>query len=82
MATSDARELTCNELVELVTDYLEGAMTPANRRRFDEHLESCTSCVTYVEQMRQTIRASGQLSEETIGTQALEALLEHFRKWR
>jgi anti-sigma factor RsiW len=48
--------MTCQELVELVTDYLEGAMSAADRARFEEHLAICPGCQTYLEQMRQTMR--------------------------
>jgi anti-sigma factor RsiW len=82
MATPDVQQLTCKELVELVTDYLEGALSPADRARFDEHLATCPYCRTYVEQMRQTIRALGHLPEETIPAEALEELLARFRRWR
>ena len=48
--------MTCQQLVELVTDYLEGAMSAADRARFEEHLAICPGCQTYLEQMRQTMR--------------------------
>ena len=50
-----AAELTCREFVELVTDYLEGRMAPADRARFEEHLAICPGCQTYVDQMRETL---------------------------
>jgi predicted anti-sigma-YlaC factor YlaD len=74
--------MTCKELVELVTDYLEGAMSAEERRRFDEHLASCPFCRIYLDQMRQTIRAVGRLPEESVSPAALDALLAHFRRWR
>ena len=79
---STATEITCMELIEAITDYLEGTMQEAERRRFDAHLEACPHCVNYLEQMRQTIAALGELSEEPIGPGAREALLETFRGWR
>jgi anti-sigma factor RsiW len=81
MATSDAQELTCKELVELVTDYLEESLSPTNRKRFDEHVVTCPYCQIYLEQMRQTIRTLGRLPEESLTPKALEALLHHFRRW-
>jgi anti-sigma factor RsiW len=81
MATPDV-QLTCKELVELVTDYLEGALSTADRARFDEHLATCPYCQIYLEQMRQTIRTVGHLPEEAIPPKALEALLDRFRRWR
>jgi anti-sigma factor RsiW len=82
MATPDVQQLTCKELVELVTDYLEGALSLSDRRRVDEHLATCPYCQIYLEQMRQTIRALGHLPEKAIPPEALEALLARFRGWR
>jgi predicted anti-sigma-YlaC factor YlaD len=82
MGTPDAQHLTCKELVELVTDYLEGALSPSDRRRFDEHLTNCPYCQIYLDQMRQTIRTLGHLPEEAIPSEALETLLARFREWR
>jgi anti-sigma factor RsiW len=79
---STANEITCAELVEIVTDYLEGTMQQAELRRFEAHLDECPYCVNYLEQMRQTIAALGELSEESIAPDAREALLETFRGWR
>jgi anti-sigma factor RsiW len=75
-----AADLTCKELVELVTDYLEGALPETERRRFDEHLSSCPYCLTYLDQMRQTIRALGRLPEETVSPEVMNALLDAFRR--
>ena len=58
---SQSREMTCQELVELVTEYLEGALPDPDRRRFDEHLDGCPHCVVYLEQMRVTVRVAGRL---------------------
>jgi anti-sigma factor RsiW len=79
---STADEITCAELVEIITDYLEGTMPQAERRRFEAHLDECPYCVNYLEQMRQQIAALGELSEESIAPDAREALLETFRGWR
>ena len=81
MATP-VQHLTCKELVELITDYLEGALSPSDRRRFDEHLTTCPYCRIYLEQMRQTIHTMGHLPEEAIPPAALETLLARFRGWR
>ena len=77
-----ANEITCTELIEAITDYLEGTMQEAERRRFEVHLEGCPDCVNYREQMRQTIAALGELSEESIAPDTREVLLETFRGWR
>jgi anti-sigma factor RsiW len=77
-----ADELTCRELVELVTEYLEGTLPSPDRARFEAHLDRCSHCRRYLDQMRLTIRAMGSLSEETIDPAARESLLEAFRHWR
>ena len=75
-------ELTCQELVEVVTDYLEGTMPPERRLLFEEHLALCDWCQTYLEQMRATIRLTGTLEEENLTPEAREALLDVFRDWK
>jgi anti-sigma factor RsiW len=75
-------ELTCQELVELVTDYLEGALPAGDRARFDRHIAGCPHCTTYLEQMQITIRTLGRLPEESVPPDAREALLEAFHQWK
>ncbi len=79
---SNFPELSCQELVELVTEYLEGKMPPAEGARFEEHLSICEGCQAYLEQMRQTIRTLGRLTEETISQEARKQLLAALREWR
>jgi anti-sigma factor RsiW len=75
-------DLACNELVELVTDYLESALPPAERARFDAHLTECPDCVEYVAQMHRTIVAVGLSAVELERTPAVTALLQVFRDWK
>jgi anti-sigma factor RsiW len=75
-------ELTCKELVELVTEYLEGTLSPSERRRFEAHLKTCDGCGRYLEHMRHTIRLVGKLSEEAITPEAEQTLLQVFRDWK
>ncbi|HEX5949556.1 MAG TPA: zf-HC2 domain-containing protein [Actinomycetota bacterium] len=75
------RSLTCHEVVELVTDYLEGALPPEVRGRVEEHLALCDGCSTYLEQMRETIRLTGLIREEQIPEEEKQRLLEAFRGW-
>ena len=77
-----AEQLSCQELVELVTDYLDGALPPTDRTRFDEHIAGCDGCRAYLEQIRVTIRLSGTLVPEQLDPAAKEALLEAFRDWK
>jgi predicted anti-sigma-YlaC factor YlaD len=75
-------QLSCQELVELVTDYLEGVMPDELVQRFDRHVESCKGCRIYLEQMRETIRVTGSLDPEQVTPEAEAALLAAFRGWR
>ncbi|MDQ3875663.1 MAG: zf-HC2 domain-containing protein [Actinomycetota bacterium] len=75
-------ELTCQELVEIVTEYLEGAMSREDRLRFEEHLLGCPGCTAYVEQMRETVRLTGALRESDVDPVVLERLLESFQDWK
>jgi anti-sigma factor RsiW len=75
-------EMTCQELVELVTEYFEGTLSRRDRDRFDRHIARCPYCTAYLEQMRTTIRVLGMLPEETISPRARDELLEAFRDWR
>ena len=75
-------ELSCRELVELVTDYLENVLPPAERVRFEEHLIACPGCQTYLEQMRQTIDVLGRVTEESLEPAARDQLLDLFRNWK
>jgi len=79
---SRPEEMSCKSLVELVTEYLEDALPPAERDRFERHLAGCDGCTAYLEQMRTTIRLTGALSEEQIPDEAREALLRVYRGWR
>jgi len=75
------RPIPCREMVELVTDYLEGRLPRRERRRFERHIAGSDGCVAYLDQMRQTLRVLGSLSEETISVEARDALLHAFRDW-
>lgn len=74
--------LSCQEIVELVTDYLEGAMPPADRARFEQHLLVCDACRLYLSQMRATLRATGELRTEAVGADVLTTLQQAFRAWK
>ena len=75
------RELPCQELVELVTAYLDGGLSRRDRRRFDAHISGCDNCTTYVEQMRETIAATGRLTEADLDPHVRDELLAAFRGW-
>lgn len=75
-------ELSCAEVVELVTDYLEGRLPPEERRRFDEHVTGCDGCVAYLEQMRATIATTGRLRATDLPPELEDRLLRSFRDRR
>ncbi len=82
MANPDASSLSCQELIELVTDYVEGTLSPADRARFERHLGVCADCDNYLGQMRQTILLVGTIAEEDIPDDAKRQLLRAFRDWK
>jgi len=75
-------ELSCQELVELVTDYLEGALPAELHDRFERHIAHCSGCQAYLEQMRATIRATGTVTVDSVTPEAESVLLDAFRGWR
>lgn len=79
---SQLPEMTCRELVDVITDYLENTLPADDRARFEEHLAACPYCVNYLDQMRITIATLGELREESISPAAREELLEAFRGWK
>jgi anti-sigma factor RsiW len=75
-------ELVCQQVVELITDYLEGALSRAQRRRFDAHLADCEHCTEYLEQMRATIRLSGRLNAEDLTPEMRADFSALYQRWR
>ena len=79
--TPSVPDLTCRELVELVTDYLEERLSADDRTRFELHLTCCDWCRTYLQQMRQVLATTGKLTEASIPPKARASLREAFRGW-
>lgn len=75
-------ELTCQELVELVTDYLEGALDADATARFEQHLAACPGCETYLNQMKETASRLGEIPVETLSEDMQTTLLSAFRDLR
>lgn len=73
---------TCQDVVVLVTEYLEEALPAAERARFEAHLAACPGCAIYLQQMQRTIQALGTLKEETIPADTMADLLQAFRDWK
>jgi anti-sigma factor RsiW len=80
--TNQTTQLSCQELVELVTDYLEGALSPEEHFRFEAHISRCDGCGVYLEQMRMTVRMLGNLPARALPADAERDLLDAFRGWR
>lgn len=75
-------EMECKQLVETITEYLDGTLPATDRRRFDRHLANCPYCTEYLDQMRSTIARLGTLDETVLSHEARERLLAAFRDWR
>jgi anti-sigma factor RsiW len=75
-------QLSCQELVELVTSYFEGALSEEERHELERHLDTCDGCRQYIEQMRRTIELTGSLSPADLSAEAEQKLLEAFRGWK
>ncbi len=76
------QELVCQQAVELVTDYLEGALSRAARRRLERHLADCPHCTEYLAQMRATIRLAGRITPQDLTPQMQQEFIEVYRRWR
>ena len=76
------RDLVCQQAVELVTDYLEGALSRRDRRRFEKHLKNCPNCSAYLEQIRTTIRLTGTVEPDDLTPEAKRDLTDLYRRWR
>jgi predicted anti-sigma-YlaC factor YlaD len=72
----------CQQVVEMVTGYLEGTMAAADRRRLDAHLAVCRYCTEYLAQMRETIRLVGRLTPEDLTPDMRTELTDLYRRWR
>jgi anti-sigma factor (TIGR02949 family) len=79
---SISSEVTCHEIVELVTDYLEGALSRDDLRAFEQHLAHCDGCTNYLDQMRATVRLTGRLTAEALEPELRSKILEAFGSLR
>jgi anti-sigma factor RsiW len=77
-----AEHITCQEVVELVTDYLDRALPADETSLFEQHINFCDGCVWYVEQMRKTVATVGRVSEKDVPPETRERLLTAFREWK
>jgi anti-sigma factor RsiW len=75
-------ELVCQQAVELVTDYLDGALSRSARRRFERHLATCVHCTEYLAQIRITIQVTGHLNPEDLTPEQRQEFIALYRQWR
>jgi anti-sigma factor RsiW len=75
------RRLTCQQVVELVTEYLDEVMEPRRRARFEAHLDGCDGCTAYLEQFRTTVSVMAHLDVDGVPTPVMDELLSAFRNW-
>lgn len=75
-------DLVCQQMVELVTEYLDGTLSRSDRRRFEAHLRGCPNCTAYLEQMRATIQAMGRLQPDDLSPEARDEMITLYRAWR
>ena len=76
------RDIVCRQAVELMTDYLEGALSRAERNRFEAHLAACPHCTEYLAQMRRTLDALGRIEPEALEPEVQDELVALFRRWQ
>jgi anti-sigma factor RsiW len=76
------RDLVCEQIVEMVTDYLEGTLSRSQRRRFEAHLADCPHCAEYLAQMQATIRLTGRLGAGDLTPEMRQDFGELYRRWR
>jgi predicted anti-sigma-YlaC factor YlaD len=76
------RDLVCQQAVELVTDYLDGALSRRDQRRFESHLRACPNCRAYLEQIRITVQLTGAVEPQALTPAARADLIELYRRWR
>jgi anti-sigma factor RsiW len=76
------KDIVCHQAVEMITDYLEGALSRRDRRRLENHLRACPNCSAYLAQIRLTIRLTGTVEADDLSPQAQAELTDLYRQWR
>ncbi len=75
-------ELSCKELTQLITEYLEGVLSSTDRERFESHLSRCPGCITYIEQMQETVKQLGNMPSVEIPSNLESSIVDAFRAWK
>lgn len=79
--TEDLPEMPCREFVDVLTDYLEDALSQTDRLRLEVHLAVCAKCAVYLEQMRQTLETVGRIDLDVLPAPVHDELMHAFRAW-
>lgn len=74
--------MRCKQVVELMTDYLEGALSDSDRRKFEQHISGCDGCTGYLRQLRMSIALTGKVPDEPVPAHVAAELVRAFRDWR
>jgi anti-sigma factor RsiW len=82
MSLLTPQEIPCQQVVEMVTDYLEDALSRRDRRRFEHHLAGCPHCTAYLQNMRETLRLTGRLVPEDLSPEMQSEFGEIYKQWR
>ena len=77
-----AEHVTCQEVVELVSDYLDQALPPEEASLFEQHVNFCDGCDWYLDQIRSTVATVGRITERDVPEETREKLLAAFREWK
>ena len=77
-----AEHVTCQEVVELVSDYLDQALPAEEASLFEQHVNFCDGCDWYLDQMRSTVATVGRITEQDVPDETREKLLAAFREWK
>jgi anti-sigma factor RsiW len=79
---SEATNFSCSQIVDLVTEYVEGALPPLERLAFEQHVAACPPCRAYFAQMRTVVEVAGSLREEDLPEDVRDKLVAAFRDWK
>lgn len=82
MLSLHRKDIVCQQAVEMITDYLDGALSRRDRRRLENHLRACANCTAYLEQIKLTIQLTGTIEADDLSPEAKAELTELYRHWK
>ena len=81
-AKPDAHDITCRQVVALMTDYLDDALGPDDQALMEAHLAECEGCAEHLRQIRITVAVTGRIREEDLTPAVRDDLMDLYRRWR